>query len=84
MIQAGNPDVAAALLHELEEFPLTPVLGEAASTARELVGVQGFEAPLWRAQAAGERRPDREPGEGGNMRRRQEWNADTGMKNCSL
>ena len=35
MIQARNPDVAAALVNELEGFPLTPVLREAASTARE-------------------------------------------------
>ena len=61
MIQARNPDVAAALVNELEGFPLTPVLGEAASIARELVGIQGFEPPSWRALAAGERPPDREP-----------------------
>ena len=63
MIQARNPDVAAALVNELEGFPLTPVLGEAASTVRELVGVQGFEPPSWRALSAGLRPPDREPEE---------------------
>ena len=41
MIQARNPDVAAALIIELEGFPMTPILGKAAPTARELVGVQG-------------------------------------------
>ena len=46
-----------------EGFPMTPILGEAASTTRELVGVQGFEPPSWRALAAGERPPDREPEE---------------------
>ena len=54
---------ARTLVNELEGFPLTPVLGEAASTARELVGVQGFEPPSWRALVAGERPPDREPEE---------------------
>ena len=63
MIQARNPDVAAALVTELEGFPRTPILGEAASTARELVGARGFEPPSWRALAAGERPPDREPEE---------------------
>ena len=63
MIQARNPDVAAALVNELEGFPPTPTLGEAASSARELVGIQGFEPPLWRSLAAGERPPDREPEE---------------------
>ena len=63
MIQARNPDVAAALIDELEAFPLTPTLEEAASSARELVGVQGFEPALWRALAAGERPPYREPEE---------------------
>ena len=62
MIQARNPDVVAALVTELEGFPRTPILGEAASSARELVGAWGFE-PSWRALAAGERPPDREPEE---------------------
>ena len=63
MIQARNPDVAAALVNELEGFPLTPVLGQAASTARELVGGQRFEPPSWRALAVGRRPLDREPEE---------------------
>ena len=63
VIQARNPDVAAALVNELEGFPSTPTLGEAASSARELVGVQGFEPLSWRSLAAGERPPDREPEE---------------------
>ena len=81
MIQVRNPDVAAALITELE-FPMTPILGEAASTVGELVGVQGFEPPSWRALAAGEGHLTANQQssslelqcEGGNMRRRQEWN----------
>ena len=63
LIQARNPDVAAALVNELEGFPSTPTLGEAASSARELAGILGFEPPSWRSLAAGERPPDREPEE---------------------
>ena len=90
MIQARNPDVAAAFVNELEGFPVTPVLGECASTARELVGVRGFEPLSWRALAAGERPPDREQEEfePGNVRRGWQHEASSRVErkhlDCSL
>ena len=45
MIQARNPDVAAALVNELEGFPVTPVLGECAWW--EFEGSNRFRGEPW-------------------------------------
>ena len=63
MIHARHPHVAAELLEQLEGHPNSPCLQEAATTARSLVGIMGFELPSWRAVMAGARPPPVQPEE---------------------
>ena len=61
MIQARHPNVAAELFRQMQGFPMSPTLQEAAPARRELMGVMGFEPPTWSQMAAGARAPEREP-----------------------
>ena len=61
MIRARHPAVATELVRQLEGFPTSPTLQEAATSRRELIGTMGFEFPTWREMAEGSRAPDREP-----------------------
>ena len=62
MFRQRHPEVAAQLVDQLEGFPDTPVLEAAATAARSLNGVMGFEPPSWHALAAGAR-PEPQPEE---------------------
>ena len=63
MIRQRHPDVAAQLVRQLEGHPHTPSLEAAASAARSLRGVQGFEPPSWEALTHGVRPAPRQPDE---------------------
>ena len=49
MVHSCHPDIATRLVVQLEGHPTTPCLAAAVDTARQLVGVRGFEPPSWRA-----------------------------------
>ena len=61
MIRTIHPDVAALILLKMQGPDTPPTLAAAASAARCLLGVEGFEPPSWEALANGERPPMREP-----------------------
>ena len=63
MIRQRHPDVAAQLVLQLEGHPHTPSLEAAASAARSLRGVQGFEPPSWEVLTHGVRPAPRQPDE---------------------
>ena len=49
MVHSRHPDIATRLVVQLVGHPTTPCLAAAADTARQLVGIRGFEPPSWRA-----------------------------------
>ena len=61
MVQRRHPQVAAALVTELEGDPASPFLQAASKCKAELTGKMEFAPPSWAALALGEQPPLREP-----------------------